>query len=417
MRASGVSLAAVIVCMSAGLGACSTGDDDNDGDQAGTGGTTVGTGGAPAASGSGGMSASGTGGAGGAAGGAGGTAGGAGGSGAGGTGTSGAGGAGMAEPDGGVPNEGDGGMLEETCDIVIPPSTNCMDKLAPGDERTCMLGSRTYIVHAGTTMNPCKPVALVLDAHGFSETAIQQQGKEAFCSGSVCWNGLGSGFQAESDTPGGGFIVVFPQGENNAWSASDADFMLDIVDEMKKLADIDPDKIYMTGISNGGSVTYQTACPHSDVFRGAAPHSGGSDCTSLPRPLPLIAFEATGDFGYDANVSAMNTVVSLNHCVGEAKPWITIDKTGSYQEPVCRTAKEDTMATLVPCSEVTSFTVEPTVCKIWDECDEGVKVAFCEVAPNTEHNNGATDAHIIYENNTILNTPSVAWRFWKMFWK
>ena len=58
------------------------------------------------------------------------------------------------------------------------------------------------------------------------------------------------------------------------------------------------------------------------------------------------------------------------------------------------------------------------MCKIWDECDEGVKVAFCDVAPNTEHGtaNAATDAHIIYENNTILNTPSLAWRFFKMFW-
>ena len=56
---------------------------------------------------------------------------------------------------------------------------------------------------------------------------------------------------------------------------------------------------------------------------------------------------------------------------------------------------------------------------IWDECDEGLKVAWYDVAPNTEHGaaNASTDAHIIYENNTILNTPSLAWRFFKLFWK
>ena len=65
-----------------------------------------------------------------------------------------------------------GGSSEaETCSTVIPPSMDCKAKLAPGDERTCMLGSRKYIVHAGKTMNPCKPVALVLDAHGATETA------------------------------------------------------------------------------------------------------------------------------------------------------------------------------------------------------------------------------------------------------
>jgi hypothetical protein len=30
--------------------------------------------------------------------------------------------------------------------------------------------------------------------------------------------------------------------------------------------------------------------------------------------------------------------------------------------------------------------------------------------------NAAIDGHIIYENNTHLNTPSVAWRFFKSFW-
>jgi poly(3-hydroxybutyrate) depolymerase len=89
-----------------------------------------------------------------------------------------------------------------------------------------------------------------------------------------------------------------------------------------------------------------------------------------------------------------------------------------YDEPVCRTAKEDKTATLVPCSKVTSAMIKPTTCKIWDDCDGGVKVAFCEVAPNTEHgaSNASTDAHILYENDSLLNTPSVAWRFFKMFW-
>jgi poly(3-hydroxybutyrate) depolymerase len=320
-----------------------------------------------------------------------------------------------AEPQAG--SDGGEEMEAETCDMVIPPSTDCSAMLAPGDERTCMIGSRSYIVHAGATLNPCKPTALVIDAHGATETAPQQRGIEAFCSGSLCWEGLGSGWAAESDTPGGGFIAVFPQGISNRWSASDADFMLQIVDAMKKLADIDPEKVYISGISNGGFLTFQTGCPHSDVFRGMAPNAGGSSCTSVKRPIPLISFDAEPDFAYAGHQTANMSVVTANHCQGEAKPWITVDS--KYEEAVCRTAKQDTMAKLVPCTQVTSAPVEPTVCKIWDQCDEGVKVAWCDVAPNTEHGaaNAATDAHIIYENNTILNTPSLAWRFFKLFWK
>ena len=320
---------------------------------------------------------------------------------------------------GGEPQAGSAaGAPAATCDKTIPSSMDCAAKLAPGDERTCMLGRRKYIVHAGKTMNVCKPVPLVIDAHGATETAEQQLGREKFCSsGSICWAGLGSGWAAESDTDHGGFIAVFPQGNNNMWSASDADFMLQIVDEMKKLADIDPEKVYISGISNGGFLTFQTGCPHSDVFKGMAPNAGGSNCSSVKAPIPLISFDAEPDFAYSGHKTANMSVVTANKCKGEAKPWLTID--GKSDLAVCRSAKQDTKATIVPCKDVMSAMVQPTVCKIWDECEGGVKVAWCDVSPNTEHgqSNAALDAHILYENNSILNTPSLAWHFFKMFWK
>jgi poly(3-hydroxybutyrate) depolymerase len=306
----------------------------------------------------------------------------------------------------------------ETCDVKIPSSMDCAAKLAPGDERECTLGSRKYIVHAGKTMNPCKKVPLVLDAHGATETMAQQLGREKFCSsGDICWAGLGSGWAAESDTDHGGFIAVFPQGNNTMWSASDADFMLKIVDEMKKLADIDTDKIYISGISNGGFLTFQTGCPHSDVFKGMAPNAGGTNCSSVKAPIPLISFDAEPDFAYDGHKTANMSVVKANNCKGSAKPWLTID--GKSELAVCRSAKQDTKATIVPCNQVMSAMVKPTTCVIWDECDAGVKVAWCDVSPNTEHgsSNASLDAHILYENDSILNTPSLAWHFFKMFWK
>ena len=307
--------------------------------------------------------------------------------------------------------------MEEACTVTIPPSTDCSAKIAPGDHRVCMLGNRKYILHAGKTINPCKPIPLVIDAHGASETAEEQFGEEEFCaSGDICWHGIGSGWAAEADAPSGGFIAIFPQGNNNMWSASDADFMLDIVEEMKKLADIDTKKIYMTGISNGGFLTFQTGCPHSDVFSGMAPVAGGTTCSGLKKPIPLISFAAMPDFAYDSVKNATDSTIEAYNCKGEAKPYLTID--ANYTEPVCRNAKQDPMAMLVPCNTVTSQMIKPTECKIWDECDGGAKVVWCEVAPNMEHGaeNAALDAHILYENDTLLNMASVAWRFFKTFW-
>jgi poly(3-hydroxybutyrate) depolymerase len=334
------------------------------------------------------------------------------------TGSAGAGAAGAGAAGAGAAGTGAAGApAEEKCDKVLPPSMDCSAPLAPGDRRSCTLGTRQYEVYAGKTLNPCKPVPLVIDAHGATETAVQQAGEMEFCAGALCWHGLGSGWKAEADTPGGGFIVVFPQGINNVWDNTDADYMVQIVAEMKKNNTIDEKKVYISGISNGGALTYWTGCPHSDVFHGMAPHSAGDNCTAVTQPIPVIQFDDMPDFAYQSSVDATNTMVMLEHCKGGPKPWVTVD--GTYTEAVCRSAKEDVNATLVPCNTVMSSTpLQPTTCQMWDQCDGNVEIVFCEVAANTEHGAGneATDGHIIYENNTILNTPSLAWRFFKRFW-
>jgi hypothetical protein len=63
--------------------------------------------------------------------------------------------------------------------------------------------------------------------------------------------------------------------------------------------------------------------------------------------------------------------------------------------------------------------VMPTDCQIWDGCDGGVEIVFCKVAPSTAHGPSLSsiDGHFIYENATYLNTPSLAWRFFKSHWQ
>jgi hypothetical protein len=116
-------------------------------------------------------------------------------------------------------------------------------------------------------------------------------------------------------------------------------------------------------------------------------------------------------------------MVRLDQCKGAVdSDWLTIDSKTS--DPVCRNDPFDQHPTLVPCDSITKTSIttsgiEPTVCKRWDDCNGGVAVAFCEVAPSTLHgpDNAAVDAHILYGNATSLNMPSVAWRFFKSFWK
>lgn len=402
-----------------------------------TGGTTPsgGTGGASTAAG-----ASGTGGAG--AGGAGSEpgAGGAGGQpsqGAGGNpatgGVGGGGGAGGAQADAGGSSGGTGGAAAEACDQIPPSSEDCAQPLAPGDDRKCTLtvggNQRSYYLYAPPTYDPCTPTALVLDCHGAMETAEVHAGIDTLhvadtLRGPLEYPGIGSGWRLEADTPEGGFIVVTPQGIDNVWTSSNDDpqFFLDIVAATKMIANIAADKVYMTGISNGSIISYTTACEHTDVFSGIAAHSAGLSCESVGKPIPVISFDAEPDFAYASTVSASDNMVELNGCDATEDPnWLTIDT--NTTDAVCRNDPFDTDPELVPCNTITMTSIttagiEPTVCKRWNGCDGGVAVAFCDVAPSTLHgaDNASVDAHILYGNASSLNTPSVAWRFFKSFW-
>ncbi|HEX4478901.1 MAG TPA: hypothetical protein VH142_27650 [Polyangiaceae bacterium] len=216
------------------------------------------------------------------------------------------------------------------CTKQITPSMDCSAPLAPGDDKSCMVGTRQYYLYAPKNFNVCKPAALVIDAHGATQTAESQLlGTPPFCIGAgTCWNGPGSGWRLEAEAPDGGFILVTPSSatSGNTWDpTTDPPVMMQIIDAVKKVATIDPKRIYFTGISNGAELSYWIACA------------------------------------------------------------------------------DDNATTLVPCNTITPA-VMPTTCQLWDQCDGGTKVVFCQVAAGTLHGaaNAAIDGHInLRESSTI----------------
>jgi poly(3-hydroxybutyrate) depolymerase len=320
-------------------------------------------------------------------------------------------------------SDGGGGTAPEAgaaCTKVITPSMDCSAPLAPGDSKTCMLGTRQYLLYAPKTLNVCQPTALVIDAHGATQSAPSQLlGMPAFCTGATCWNGPGSGWRLEAETPGGGFVLVTPASATsaNTWdTTSDPMFMVQIVAAIEKVAMIDPKRVYMTGISNGAELSYATGCMNPDVFAGISPNSGGTlggtFCNTLSKPLADIQFDDMPDFAFSDSQSSVTNLAKVDNCKSGPTAWKTFDSTTT--DPVCLKNPDDNATTLVPCNTITPA-VQPTTCQLWDQCDGGVRVVFCTVAAGTLHGaaNAAIDGHIIYENDTNLNTPSVAWRFFQ----
>jgi poly(3-hydroxybutyrate) depolymerase len=325
----------------------------------------------------------------------------------------------------------------ETCNQIPPPSSDCSAKLSPGDDRTCTIQvagqERTYLLFAPKLYNPCKPTPLVVDAHGFSETAPEEAGLESFCSAppfpTGCYpNGTGSGMRIMAKHEG--FITAHPQGIGNAWGAADADFMAEVVKEVKKVANIDATKVYMTGISNGGMLTYQTGCKYSDVFTAIIPHAGSEQsfgaCAAITKPMPVLAWVSETDalVPYAQSRAAVENWAKLNNCQNGPKESHRYGGPEADDSHICYPGPNvepdanqpppfTTYEELIPCPN----TGKVTICETWDKCDGGVEVMICRVAPDTENAaNNQVGGHVLFVNDTKLFVSSVTWPFLKKFW-
>lgn len=130
------------------------------------------------------------------------------------------------------------------------------------------------------------------------------------------FHGSGGAPQSQVDTSGfdalaeqHGFIVVFPAGAftntvtARSWNANleegvdDVQFVRDMIEDIASVADIDRNRIYVSGFSGGGRISSRLACELSDVLAAAAPVAGlqyPDDC-KLTRPIPILAFHALDD--------------------------------------------------------------------------------------------------------------------------
>lgn len=76
------------------------------------------------------------------------------------------------------------------------------------------------------------------------------------------------------------FIVLSPQAPEVGW---DKDELYRLLQHIKKNYRVDPDRIYVTGMSMGGTGTWELAISHPEVFAAAAPLCGGQDTLNMFR--------------------------------------------------------------------------------------------------------------------------------------
>jgi polyhydroxybutyrate depolymerase len=176
------------------------------------------------------------------------------------------------------------------------PTATPFPTLAPGNmERTVTVNDveRSYIVHVPSSMDNSQPVAVVFVFHGYSGDAADIQ--------------LMTGFDETADKAG--FIVVYPEGISFSWNAGvccgsaadreidEPDFVREMLSDLGTIVSVDSKRIYATGFSNGGMLSYCLACEMSDVLAAVGPVGGvltSSPCEPQ-EPVSLIHVHALND--------------------------------------------------------------------------------------------------------------------------
>ena len=140
-------------------------------------------------------------------------------------------------------------------------------------------------------------VPLLLNLHGYGSNNLQQ---EAY-----------GDFRSLADTAN--FLIVHPNGvfdatNNRNWNTfgprgtgiDDVAFLAALIDTLASRYRLDPQRIYSTGMSNGGFMSYELACQLGNRIAAIASVTGSmtagrlADCTG-GRPVPVLEIHGTAD--------------------------------------------------------------------------------------------------------------------------
>ena len=170
---------------------------------------------------------------------------------------------------------------------------------------------RDYILYVPASYSAGTVAPLVFNFHGYSSDAFQQM-----------WYG---DFRAIADTAG--FLLVHPEGTldnsgtthwNVGWGGSTVDdigFTAALIDSLSANYSIDQNRIYSTGMSNGGYMSYKLACGLSNRIAAIASVTGSmnigwfNNCNPT-HPIPVMEIHGTADPTVSYNASSYTESMS-----------------------------------------------------------------------------------------------------------
>jgi polyhydroxybutyrate depolymerase len=231
--------------------------------------------------------------------------------------------------------------------------------------------TRRYVLHVPEGLDPARPAPLVIALHGGG-------GHAEFMADDERYGLVGTADRA-------GFVVVFPNGHSRfrrgrlaTWNAGgccgrardvgsdDVGFVRAVVADVGTQIRIDRERIFATGMSNGGMMAYRLACEATDLVRAVASVAGTEAVARCrpSRPISVLHIHARNDThvlfdggaGPEAfrDPSKVMDFVSVPQTVAR---WVERNRCDSHPRR--------------------SLDVPGAYCETYEECRDGVSVRLC----------------------------------------
>lgn len=282
-------------------------------------------------------------------------------------------------PGGGGGADAPGGGGDDAPDSIA----SCAGKTKPPSDATWTVNvggvARTANVHVPASYDPQTRTPLVINVHGRTSNAAQQASVSRVIP--------------KSDAAG--FVVIHPQSITSPTSfnggaccdpasttnVDDGGFVRELIDEAAARLCIDPDRVYVMGLSNGGYMAYRAACELADRVAAVASVAGAlllSGCAPS-RPVPLLHVHGDDDL-----------IVSYTLGAQSAAGWK--DRNG------CTTSS-------------TTFQNGDSTCVTHTGCTGGADVVMCTVDGGGHQWPGGVAIPLLGKTTQAMSATDAAWEF------